>query len=139
MSKAFTKEDEGVGFEHPAPTSRHGDGRLTAYGAQVLRDKLAAEPNVRLQELLDGAAVLTPARSDHAALGARVVYRSDAAPKEKRSAVLVTPEEVGIVPHGISASSPLGSALLGAKVGDVLDIELPRGSEELEVLAVEWP
>lgn len=138
MSKAFTKEDEGAGFE-PPPTSRHVDLRLTAYGARVLREKLEAEPNERLQALLADAMLLEPARGPQAALGARVLYGSSAEPNVRREAVLVTPEEVGIVPHGVSPSSPLGRVLLGAKQGDVLDLDLPRGSEELEVLAVEWP
>jgi len=37
---------------------------------------------------------------------------------------------------GVSADSPLGSALLGAAVGDVVDVEAPRGSWKARVLAI---
>jgi transcription elongation GreA/GreB family factor len=53
--------------------------------------------------------------------------------------VIVTPDEVGLVPSAISAASPLAQALLGARVGDTVEVELPRGLEELTVVAIEWP
>ena len=52
---------------------------------------------------------------------------------------LVTPDEVGLVPTGISAASPLAQALLGAMVGDTVELDLPRGTEELTILSIEWP
>jgi transcription elongation GreA/GreB family factor len=37
---------------------------------------------------------------------------------------------------GVSPDSPLGSALLGAAVGDVVDVEAPRGSWKARVLTI---
>ena len=37
---------------------------------------------------------------------------------------------------GVSPDSPLGSALMGAGVGDVVDVEAPRGSWKARVLAI---
>jgi transcription elongation factor GreA len=37
---------------------------------------------------------------------------------------------------GVSPDSPLGRALLGRKVGDVVDIEAPRGSWRAQILSV---
>jgi len=37
---------------------------------------------------------------------------------------------------GVSSDSPLGSALLGAAVGDVVDVEAPSGSWKARVLAI---
>ena len=37
---------------------------------------------------------------------------------------------------GVSPDSPLGSALLGAAVGDVVDVEAPSGSWKARVLAI---
>ena len=37
---------------------------------------------------------------------------------------------------GVSPDSPLGSALLGAKVGDAVDVEAPSGSWKARVLAI---
>ena len=37
---------------------------------------------------------------------------------------------------GVSPDSPLGSALMGAAVGDVVDVEAPRGSWKARVLTI---
>jgi transcription elongation factor GreA len=37
---------------------------------------------------------------------------------------------------GVSPDSPLGAALMGAAVGDVVDVEAPRGSWKARVLAI---
>lgn len=141
VSKAFTREDENASFQAPPPALRHSEGRLTAYGARLVRERLqgleAGAPADRLRALLDGAEVLGPAGAEHVALGAEVRFRPEHGPE--RTVVIVTPDEVGVVPAAISAASPLAQALLGARVGDVVELELPRGSEELTVRAIAWP
>ncbi len=142
MSKAFTREDEDASFQAPPPALRHSEARLTAYGARLVRERLAelgvGAPADRLRALLDGAAVVDPAGAEHVALGAEVRFRSDRGGAE-RTVVIVTPDEVGVVPRAISAASPLAQALLGASVGDEVELELPKGSEELTVLSICWP
>lgn len=152
MSKAFTREDADASFELPAPSARLSESRLTAYGARIVRDRLlelqqkdASSASVdatlavgRLRDLLDSAEVVDPAGADHIALGARVTVKSDKS-DAVRTVVIVTPDEVGLVPLGISAASPLAQVLLGATKGDTVELDLPRGSEELTILALEWP
>lgn len=140
MSKAFTKEDADAGFEAPPPTARLSEARLTAYGARLMREKLEQSDGVveeRLRGLLEGAEVIEPACAEHVALGARVRVSSEDGPE--RVVVIVTPDEVGVVPSAISAASPLAQALIGAEVGDVVELELPRGAQELTVESIEWP
>ena len=142
VSKAFTREDADAGFEAPSPSPRHSAGRLTAYGARIVRDRLAeleriGGPSDRLRELLEGAEVLAPAGAARVALGARVRFRSDEG--AERTVVIVTPDEVGLVPLAISAASPLAQALLGSLVDETVELELVRGAEELTVLAIDWP
>jgi transcription elongation factor GreB len=142
VSKAFTREDADSGFEPPLPSARHSERRLTAYGARIVRERLAdlersGAPVDRLRELLEHAEVLDPAGADHVALGARVQVRSDTG--AERTVVIVTPDEVGLVPSAISAASPLAQALLGGSVGDTVELDLPRGPEELTILSIEWP
>jgi transcription elongation factor GreA len=130
------------------PSARLSEARLTAYGARIVRERLAdlersgtngegALAVERPRDLLDEAEVVDPAGAEHAALGARVRVRSDKG--VERIVVIVTPDEVGLVPSAISAASPLAQALLGASVGDTVELELPRGIEELTVLSIEWP
>lgn len=145
MSKAFTREDADASFELPQPSPRLSEARLTAFGARLVRERLtelertgdAAESAARLRDLLERAEVVAPAGAEHAALGARVMTRSSAG--VVRAVVIVTPDEVGLVPSAVSAASPLARALLGARVGDTVEVELPRGLEELTVTAIEWP
>lgn len=142
MSKAFTREDADASFEAPARSERHSEGRLTAYGARIVRERIADLQRSggsveKLRDLLEHAEVLDPAGADHVALGARVHTRSDQG--SERTVVIVTPDEVGLVPSAISAASPLAQALLGASVGDTVELDVPRGPEELTIVSIEWP
>ena len=145
MSKAFTREDADASFELPQPSARLSEARLTAYGARLVRERLTLleqtgdvhESATRLRDVLAHAEVVEPAGADRAALGARVMTRS--ASGVVRTVVIVTPDEVGVVPSAVSAASPLARALLGARVGETVEVDLPRGPEELTVTAIEWP
>ena len=53
-----------------------------------------------------------------------------------RNYIIVTEEELEEVEGGASADSPIGVALLGKKVGDVVELEGPNGTAKLEVLAI---
>ena len=153
MSKAFTREDADASFDAPARAERHSEARLTAYGARIVRARIAelelctsstegesvggALALVRLRDLLAEAEVVPPAGADRVALGARVRVHTDEG--KERVVVLGTPDEVGLVPSAISVASPLALALLGAQIGETVELELPRRTEALTVLAIEWP
>ena len=49
---------------------------------------------------------------------------------------LVAENEADLKANRISVESPIGQGLLGKKVGDVAEIEIPRGSLELEILEI---
>jgi len=50
--------------------------------------------------------------------------------------VLVPESESNIVEKKISVSSPIGKGLLGKKVGDVVNINIPAGIIEFEVISI---
>lgn len=50
---------------------------------------------------------------------------------------IVTEEELDDVEGSASADSPVGSALLGRKVGDVVELEGPQGVVQVEVLEID--
>lgn len=136
VSKAFTKEDDDAGFVPPsAPLVRVPDGpfHLTARGARAL----AAHEDPHVKAALARAEVLPPQASppERAALGVTVRVRTEN--DEERSVRLVSAEERALLGDGCSIQSPLGRALLGARVGDVRELEAPRGTEELEVIGLE--
>jgi transcription elongation factor GreB len=131
MSKAFTKEDDDAGFTLEAARPRSIAGPVTALGARLARDRpgfaaLAAAP-------------VGPAPRDPSvvAFGAEVRVR-DGAGKE-RVVVIASVDEIGLVPHAATAASPFARALMGARAGDVVEVEGPRGLEEVTVERVEYP
>ena len=58
--------------------------------------------------------------------------------KAKREATytLVAAQEADIKANKISVESPIGKALLGREVGDVVDVKVPAGTVKLEVLEI---
>ena len=70
---------------------------------------------------------------DRVGLGSKVVVL-DVKKEEEISYNLVTTEEADAAQGKISTSSPIGRALLGKEVGDVVRVQIPGGMKELEVL-----
>jgi len=57
--------------------------------------------------------------------------------KEKWTITITGPQEADPMENKISASSPLGEALLGKKKGDKIEVETPNGSTEYVVVSVD--
>ncbi len=139
MSKAFTKEDEDAGFDAVVPTARAGSGFgwLTREGAACMRAALtslvengsAPDEVQRLRGLL-GSSRIAQGGGERIALGSRVRY---AGPRGERAVLLVSPDEVGLVPGGMSITAPVAQALLGGVAGDEVEV----GDDTLTVLAVQ--
>ena len=156
MSKAFTKEEGDEGGHTPATRSRAHAGPITAMGARIARERLAelsarldrataAEERAVLEVERERVAVVAAAPVGHAAaahgdavaFGAQVSVR-DPEGKE-RLVVVASADEIGLVPHAASATSPIARALMGAHPGDVVEFSGPRGLEELTVVEVRFP
>ena len=70
---------------------------------------------------------------DRAGLGSTVVVL-DTKREEEVTYNLVTSEEADAAKGKISTTSPIGRALLGKEVGDVVRVQSPGGVKELEIL-----
>jgi transcription elongation factor GreA len=68
-------------------------------------------------------------------VGSQVSYRDTAIDKLVEVTV-VHPLEASVPDGRISAASPVGKALLGAREGDRLKLETPRGEKQLEIISV---
>ena len=166
MSKAFTKDDDanasGVLVVPRAPLPEGVSNYVTPRGLRALRLERtmierrrsaleAADPADRrawLQALAQRAYELA-ARIASAELvlgqdqpqgevrfGARVTLRTEAG--QEASYQIVGVDEAEAAAGRIAFTSPLARALLGVHVGDVATLRSPRGSEELEVLAIAY-
>jgi transcription elongation GreA/GreB family factor len=155
MSKAFTKEGDEGGHASAARSRAHA-GPITAMGARLARERLAAlsarldhasgaEERALLEVERERIAAVAAAPVGHSAaahgdtvaFGAQVSVR-DPEGKE-RVVVVASADEIGIVPHAASATSPIARALMGAHPGDVVEFSGPRGLEELTVVDVRFP
>ncbi|HET9989793.1 MAG TPA: GreA/GreB family elongation factor [Kofleriaceae bacterium] len=139
MSKAFTKEDDDAPpvavRRRRVPVPEGVPNYLTAAGARVLREELSAlsaapnresDADVRIQELsehLASAEVVEPAVADRARFGSTVEL--DDGTRYQIVGVLEADPQAG----KLSWLSPLAKRLLGARVGDTID--LPRGVAEV--------
>lgn len=70
---------------------------------------------------------------DQAALGSTVTVR-DAQTNKEITYELVIPEEADLSKGLVSASSPIGRALLGRQEGDEVTVQIPAGKRVLEIL-----
>jgi|WetSurMetagenome_2_1015567.scaffolds.fasta_scaffold24602_2 transcription elongation factor GreA len=105
------------------PVRENADMYLVAGRAHYVQGRLASLRQ-RLQALqkLD----LSSLPRDRAAYGSRLVLEDlDGGPD--KGVLLVTPEETGENPEGVSLLSPLGRALSGRRAGDEIEVATPAG------------
>ena len=153
MSKAFTREGDEGG--HIARSRPHA-GPVTAMGARLARERLAdlsarlerargPEERALLEVERERIAVVATAPVGHAAASARdvVAFGAEVSVRDpegkERVVVVASADEIGLVPHAASATSPMARALMGAHPGDVVEFSGPRGPEELTVVDVRFP
>lgn len=106
------------------------------YGKRRLRE---IDRRVRhLRQRLDGLQVVggPPADRSRAFFGAWVTL-ADAQGATRRHRI-VGPDEFDREPGFISMDSPLGRALLGRRVDDSFELELPAGRQRYTVVAIEY-
>jgi transcription elongation factor GreA len=90
-----------------------------------------------LEDVLSRAVILEEGTGEVIGLGS-VVELEDPATGERLSVQVVSPAEASVLetPMKISDASPMGKALLGHRVGDVLSLDTPKGKKEFRVVAV---
>ncbi len=104
--------------------------RVAATGRQV-KDKVHLQA---LREELTGAKEVTSDRiaPDVVTLNSRVLLR-DLNSGEDQECVLVLPERANMDHDRISVVAPIGAAILGRRVGEVVTIRAPAGSRRLRI------
>ncbi len=107
------------------------------YGKKRLRQ---IDSRIRyLTRKVDGVIVMDPSKArdwDDVRFGAQVRVEQDDG--EERLWRLVDKAESDPKRGRISVQSPVGQALMGRKVGDVVVVNLPRGAVEMEILEIRY-
>ncbi len=93
---------------------------------------------VELEEMLKNVTVIDDSKvtTDEVNVGARVKVFCETWGEELEYS-LVGSTEADPIANKISDQSPIGTALLGTKVGDVVEAETPGGAVKLKVLSIE--
>lgn len=100
----------------------------------MLEDRIS-----KLDTLLKGATILsaetTGKRVDTVAVGSKVELRREGK-KESIDYTVVGSEEADMTARKISASSPLGSAMLGKKKGEAVSVKTPAGNVTYTIVKI---
>ena len=92
------------------------------------------ENNIANADVVDPAAMST----DRVVFGLQVKVQ-DLDTDEEITYQIVGVDEADIAQQRISVSSPVARALIGKSVGDVVQVQIPRGLRELEILEISNP
>jgi transcription elongation factor GreB len=92
----------------------------------------------RLSKILDSAVVVDNAgkRHDRVFFGATITFQPAAG--DERVVTIVGMDELDAGSTRISWRSPLATALLKARVGDLVTLHTPRGAEQLEIIDIRY-
>ena len=91
---------------------------------------------IELEDQLERAVIVEENSSGGIGLGAKVRVRDQNG--QERQFELVGTFEVDVLKGKISDASPIGKALGGKRVGQTVNVELPKGNATFEVLEVTY-
>jgi transcription elongation factor GreA len=98
--------------------------------------KMVERRIAELSDVVDNYEVfLATPSTDHVGFGSTVLVEDTETQKQRRITLVGEPE-ADIKLGSISITSPLGSALMGAVVGDVVEVVVPRGQMKYEVIEI---
>lgn len=89
---------------------------------------------IDIQDMLVNAVVVDEKKGGQIGVGSRFKARTG---KMERAFEIVGESEANPIEGKISNVSPIGSAFLGHSVGDVVEVNVPSGKMEYEILSIE--
>ena len=117
----------------------HG-GRVDGEGQETRAEQAFIEGRIRELEVVISNAELIDVEqahlSDTVRLGSTVTVRPSRRRKDLKY-MIVGPTEVDPSNGRVSDVSPVGKALLGARVGEIVEVQAPAGLLKLKVKAIE--
>jgi transcription elongation factor GreA len=119
----------------------HGDISENAEYDAAKEQQAFLEKRIRdIENNVANANVVDPSgmSTDRVVFGLQVTLQ-DLDSGEEIAYQIVGVEEADIAAQRISVSSPVARALIGKRVGDVVQVQIPRGMRELEVLDISNP
>ncbi len=128
-------------IESIAEARGHGDISENAEYDAAKEQQAFLEKRIRdLENKIANADVVDPAAmsTDRVVFGLQVTVQ-DLDSGEEVSYQIVGEDEADISAQRISVSSPVARALIGKTVGEVVQVQIPRGMRELKILDISNP
>jgi len=89
---------------------------------------------LELEEIIKNAVLVEKKKkSQKVEIGAEIEVKADG---QKQTFIIVGAEEADPLNGKISNESPLGKALLGHQVGDIIEVETPKGKIKYKILSI---
>jgi transcription elongation factor GreA len=139
--KRFKSVERPKVIEAIAEARGHGDISENAEYDAAKEHQAFLEKKIRDHEnKIANADVVDPAAmsTERVVFGLQVTVQ-DLDSGEEISYQIVGMDEADIAEQRISISSPVARALIGKTVGDVVQVQIPRGMRELEILDISNP
>ncbi len=124
--------------ENVAETSAQGDRSENAGYREARRIQAKTISRIRfLQKVLEHARVIDPEAlpKDRVCLLSKVEFTNLATNTRMRFEI-VSPHEMDLDAGKISLKSPIGAALMGKKVGEIAEAQVPSGSLRLRIESI---
>lgn len=115
-----------------------GDLSENADYQKAKEDQAALESRIiELEEFLKRAAIIQPKKTDRVEIGSIIeVENLSQSTSKKQVFTIVGSHEAQPLEGRISNESPLGKAFLGKKVGEIADVETPKGKVQYKILKI---
>ena len=124
--------------EDVAETSAQGDRSENAGYREARRKQAKTISRIRfLQKVLDNSRVIDPQAlpKDRVCLLSRVEF-TNLATNVRMKFEIVSPHEMNLEAGKISLKSPIGAALMGKKVGEIAEAQVPTGTLRLKIESI---
>jgi len=115
-----------------------GDLSENADYQKAKEDQAALESRIiELEEFLKRAVIIQPKKTDRVEIGSIIeVENLSQSTSKKQVFTIVGSHEAQPLEGRISNESPLGKAFLGKKVGEIVDVETPKGKVQYKILKI---
>ena len=129
------KEDRPKVIQAIIEAREHGDLRENAeYAAAKERQSFIEGRIAEIEHKLSEAQVFEPSEgTSETVIFGTTVRLIDVESGEEKQYTLIGQEEADIKNGSISVQSPIGRALIGHKVGDIVEVTRPAGAVEYEI------
>jgi len=122
--------------EHLEYSKRLGDLSENAEYHQAREEQAEVESRINyLENIIKYAVIIDEAKGDVISIGSTIIIQKDGDSKTSIYTI-VGSEEADTVNNKISNLSPLGSALIGHKKGDRIDVSTPKGMVKYSITSI---